>query len=112
MTSDLALTDREIEVIRHSLGWNRSYSGIAYRSYFSADRGSEDDATWLGLVKRGLAIGRDVSSQPDRVYSIGLRAALAVRQEGEHLSVAIEEKLRRVDENIRKLHGQESSDDR
>ena len=107
--SDIELTEREIETIRHSLGWNRDR--IAYRNYFAADRDSEDDAIWLGLVKRGLAIGRETSVTPDRTYSVGLRAANAVRKKGEILAPEIAAILHRVDENLQKLHGQESSND-
>ena len=101
--TDPELSEREIEIIRHSLGLNRDR--FAYRNYFAADRDSEDDAIWLGLVKRGLAIGRETSVTPDRTYSVGLRAANAVRKKGEHLSPEVASHLRRIDENLRQLHG-------
>lgn len=100
--SETALSDRETDVVRHALGLTRKEE--AYRNYFSADVGSDDDKTWLGLVRKGLAIGV-VHGENGRFYRAGMRLANAVKRDGERYDEEVREQLQRIDRNLTALHG-------
>lgn len=75
--------DRELEVLRHSLGLNRSKR--AYRNHFAATPGSEDFKTCCALVERGLMVTTrlEETDSPCRMFAVTPAGEAAVRAAGE-----------------------------
>jgi hypothetical protein len=68
------LESREIEAIKHALGWPKNY-----RNYFCA--GDDDVPTWEGLVAKGLAFERPNHLSPDRLFHVTSAGKRALDQE-------------------------------
>lgn len=76
------MTEREIEVMHHALGWPKNH-----RNYFVTEAESSDGVLWRGLVDRGLATASAPCSWMGdmtvyRVSDAG-RAALAGKERGD-----------------------------
>jgi hypothetical protein len=58
-------TSKQLDILRHSLGWPKNY-----RNHFSTGDGSKDFADCEALVAAGLMERREISWIPDNVYFV------------------------------------------
>ena len=62
----MSLSYAERSVLRHTLGLNRSAE--AFRNYFSAEDGHQDEPTLLALVERGYMVRETSAISPGAIY--------------------------------------------
>ena len=80
------LTEREREIMLHTLGLDRPKVKESYRNYFVADEGHSDLPVILELCARGLMEQRQTPGfigEKDRVYAVTDYGRIALENAGE-----------------------------
>ncbi len=76
--SRATLTNKDLNLMRHALGTDRG--GLAYRNYYNAGTGSDNDKAWRALCTAGYAEAdthvEGVSGNGYRVTEAGRRACM------------------------------------
>ena len=78
MTTEMTPTPRQIEILRHALGWPKNY-----RNHFVTGKGSDDFEDCEALTKGGLMIRTRVPFVVDTVYRVTELGRSALNSPGE-----------------------------
>ena len=65
MTTEQQISDRQIDIMKHALGWPKSY-----RNHYNTGEGSDDFADCEALVTAGLMVRRSIDWVPDYLYIV------------------------------------------